>query len=54
MPIIYYNIDELGCLEREPYRSLAKKFKNLENALAEREIELNIGADRVTGILYRP
>lgn len=46
MPVIYYNIDEQISLEKEPYKSLTKRFKSLKNALEEKEIELNIGADR--------
>lgn len=46
MPVIYYNIDEQRSLEKEPYKSLTKRFKGLKNALEEKEIELNIGADR--------
>ena len=46
MPVIYYNIEQQKSLEREPYRSLTKRFKNLKNALEEKEIELGIGADK--------
>ena len=46
MPVIYYNIDEQKSLEKEPYKSLTKRFKNLKNALEEKEIELSIGADK--------
>ena len=46
MPVIYYNIDEMKSLEREPYKSLARRYRNLRNALEEKEIELNIGAER--------
>lgn len=46
MPIIYYNIDEQRSLEKEPYKSLTKRFKNLKNALEGKEIELKIGADK--------
>ena len=42
MPVIYYNIDEMRCLEREPYKTLVKRFKSLENALEEKELEINI------------
>lgn len=46
MPVIYYNIDEQKSLEKEPYKSLTKRFKNLKNALEEKEIELSIGTDK--------
>ncbi len=42
MPVIYYNMDEMKSLEREPYKTLVKRFKSLENALEEKEIEINI------------
>ena len=46
MPVIYYNIDELKCLERDPYKVLTKRYKSLKNALEEKEIEINIGSDK--------
>lgn len=46
MPVIYYNIDEQKSLEKEPYKSLTKRFKNLKNALEEKEIELSIATDK--------
>ena len=46
MPVIYYNIDELKSLERDPYKVLTKRDKSLKNALEEKEIEINIGSDK--------
>ena len=46
MPIIYYDINEQRSLEKEPYKILIKRFKNLENALEEKAIELNIGSEK--------
>lgn len=46
MPVIYYNIDELKSLEREPYKILTKRYKSLKNVLEEKEIEINIGSDK--------
>lgn len=46
MPVIYYSIDEQKSLEKEPYKTLTKRFKSLRNALEEKEIELTIGSDK--------
>ena len=45
MPVIYYNIDEQNSLDREPYKSLTKKFRNIKYALDANEIEIDIGSD---------
>lgn len=45
MPVIYYNLEEQKSLEREPYKSLAKKFRNIKYALDKNEIEIDIGSD---------
>ena len=46
MPFIYYNIDEQNSLNREPYKSLTKKFRNIKYALDANEIEIDIGGDK--------
>ena len=45
MPVIFYNLEEQKSLEREPYKTLSKKFRNINYALDNCEIKLDIGSD---------
>ncbi len=39
MPVIYYNIDELKCLERDPYKVLTKLRTPLRKITSTGQIE---------------